>query len=279
MILLYTGIMKKILGVQLALLIIINIQPAAPQAMAENYFLQCSWLKTPITVDGKETTIEEWSDASTYIITLGIDGGVNPPYLRTKIWVKNDQENLYILMKIAYLDKIQGDEEDQAFLYYFWPTIAGTDWDQSDAAWLYQLGSPTDLTNYDGNTWQQDIYATPPGENNVQGIGNHDTMFYWFEAVKPLDSGDIWDWSLEPGDTIGAGNMEQTSDLLYIGLRDDSKGQNIETRMTLMLAEQPDDNHPVGGTLEKTYKTSRLAIALSFTLFAAYAYKLVRPRK
>jgi hypothetical protein len=46
-----------------------------------------------------------------------------------------------------------------------------------------------------------------------------------------------------------------------------------------MLAEQPDDSHPVGGTLEKPDKTPRLAIALSFTLFAAYAYKLIRPRK
>ena len=272
--------MKKTLGVHLVLLIIINILSAAQPAMAENYVLRSSWLRTPVAVDGKETTDYEWSDASTYIITLGLNGGMSPPYLRTKIWVKNDQENLYILMKIAYLGKITGDKEDQAFLIYLWPTIAGTDWDKSDAAWLYQLGSPIDLTNYDGNTWQQDIFATPPGENNAQGRGYHDTTFYWFEVVKPLDSGDQWDWSIEPGDTVGAGNMEQTSDLLYIGLHDDSKGHNIETRITLILAIQPDDNHPVGGTLEDPDKTPVYAVAIGFTLVVvAYTCTLTRPRK
>jgi hypothetical protein len=41
--------------------------------------------------------------------------------------------------------------------------------------------------------------------------------------VRPLDSGDPWDWSIEPSDTVGAGNIEQTSNLLHIGLHDDSK--------------------------------------------------------
>jgi hypothetical protein len=147
--------------------IIGNIFLAAQPARAENPVIRSSWLRTPVAVDGKETTKDEWSDASTYIITLGPNGGMSTPYLRTKIWVKNNQENLYIIMKIAYLDKITRDEEDQAFLYYLWSNIAEKDWDQSDAAWLYQLGSPRDLTNYDGYTRQQDIYATPLGEKNV----------------------------------------------------------------------------------------------------------------
>ncbi len=264
----------------MVLLIIINILPAAQPAKAENYVLHSSWLDTHVTVDGKETTINEWSDASTYIITLGLNGGTTPPYLRTKVWVKNDQERLYILMKVAYLDKIPGDKEDQAFLYYLWSTLAGTDWDRSDAAWLYQLGSPTDLTNYDGDTWQQDIYATPPGENNVQGRGTHDTTFYWFEMTRHLDSGDAWDWSVAPGDTVGAGNMEQTSDLLYIGFYDDSEGHSLETRMTLTLAKQPDDNHPVGGTLEEPDKTPLYALTLWLALIiVTYTYSLTRPRE
>jgi hypothetical protein len=258
--------MKNKLRNLLALLVIINIVSAIKQAHAENYILQSSWLKTPITVDGRETTTKEWSDANTYIITLGLNEGMSPPYLRTKIWVKNDQENLYILMKIAYIDKIPGDEEDQVFLYYLWPTIAGTDWDRSDAAWLYQLGPPTDLTNHDGDTWQQDTLATPPGENNVQGIGYHDATFYWFEMTRPLDSGDHWDWSIAPGQTIGQGNMEQTSDLLYIGLHDDSEAHGIETRITLTLATKPDHNYPVGGTLEEQEKAPMRLTAIVITL-------------
>jgi len=271
--------MKKLLGIHLVLLTIINILLVAHPAMAEKYVLRSSWLRTPVAVDGKITTDYEWSDASTYIITLGLNDGMSPPYLRTKIWVKNDQENLYILMKTAYLDKIPADKEDQAFLYYLWSTVAEKDWDQSDAAWLYQLGSPRDLTNYDGNAWQQDIDATPPGDNNVQGRGYHDTTFYWFEVVRPLDSGDPWDWSVAPDDTVGAGNMEQTSDLLYIGLHDDSEGHSIETRITLTFAKQPDDNHPVGGTLEEPDKTPLLAAAIGLTLVVAYTYTLTRPRK
>jgi len=272
--------MKNTLRVLLALLVIINISPATQPAKAENYVLRSSWLETPVSVDGKMTTIDEWSDASTYIITLGLNEGLSPPYLRTKIWVKNDQARLYILTKIAYLDKIPGDKEDQAFLYYLWPTIAGTDWDRSDAAWLYQLGSPTDLTNYDGDSWQQDIFATPPGEMNVQGRGYHDATFYWFEMTRPLDSGDQWDWSVAPGDIVGAGNMEQTSDLLYIGLHDDSEGHDIETRITLILATQPDDNYPVGGTREEQEKTPMYSLAVGITLIiVACTYLPTRSRR
>ena len=272
--------MKNSLHAPLGLLVLINVLIAIQPATAENYILQSSWLKTPVSVDGKETTTKEWSDANTYIITLGLNEGMSPPYLRAKIWVKNDQENLYILIKIAYLDKIPGDNEDQAFLYYLWSTLAGTDWDRSDAAWLHQLGSPTDLTNYDGDTWQQDTSATPPGENNVQGTGYHDTTFYWFEMARPLDSGDQWDWSIAPGETIGEGNMEQTGDLLYVGIHDDSEGHDIETRITLTLAKQPEYNYPVGGTLEEHEKTPTYHSAIVVTLIiVAGLYASYRPRK
>ena len=272
--------MKNTLQMLLALLVISNIASATNPAHTENYALQSSWLKTPVTVDGGETTTQEWSDANTYIITLGLNQGTSPPYLRTKIWVKNDQENLYLLMKIAYLDKIPGDTEDQAYLYYLWPTIAGTDWDRSDAAWLYQLGPPKDLTNYNGDTWQQDTSATPPGENNVQGIGCHDATFYWFELARPLHSGDQWDWSVAPGDTVGRGNMEQTGDLLYIGLHDDSEAHPLETRITLTLATQPDHNYPVGGALEEQKKTPMRLTAIGVALvIAAGLYASAGPRK
>ncbi len=272
--------MKNRLPATLTLLVMINVLTAVQLANAENFVLHSSWLKTPVTVDGKETATDEWSDANTYIITLGLNEGTSPPYLRTKVWVKNDQENIYILMKIAYLDKIPGDQEDQAFLYYLFSTIAGTDYDRSDAAWLYQLGSPTDLTGYNGSSWQQDVFATPPGENNVQGNGYNDATFYWFEMTRPLDSGDQWDWGVAPGETIGQGNMEQTSDLLYIGLHDDSEGHNIETRITLTLAQEPDDNYPVGGTLEEQEKKPTHLPAIWITLIIiACTYLLTRPRK
>jgi hypothetical protein len=50
---------------------------------------------------------------------------------------------------------------------------------------------------------------------------------------------------------VGAGNPTQTSDLLYVGLYDDSSGKKIENRITLTLsAPQKETSRPVGGILE-----------------------------
>lgn len=73
--------------------------------------------------------------------------------------------------------------------------------------------------------------------------------------------------------------MEQTSDILTIGQYDDSEGNNIETRITLILSIRPDDDYPVGGTLKEPDKTPMLTTAIGFTLFVVYTYALIRPRR
>jgi hypothetical protein len=98
--------------------------------------------------------------------------------------------------------------------------------------------------------------------------------------ARPLDSGDQWDWSIAPGETIGEGNMEQTGDLLYVGIHDDSEGHDVETRITLALATRPKHNYPVGGTLDEQEKTPLYALAIGLALMSATcAYTLTRPRK
>jgi len=202
-----------------------------------------------VTPDGEVTDYAEWSDAEANEITLGLNGGKSPPYLRTWIWAKNDNNSVYILLKIEHFKSLQYDLEDQAFIYYLWSNSDASSWDKSDAAWAYQLGSPSDLCSLSGSTWTHDTVAG--GANNVQGSGYYDAMFYWFEIVKAMNSTDGCDWTLEPGDTIGSGNTVQTSDLLYVGLYDDSSGKRIENRITLTLsAPQKEARIPVGGSLE-----------------------------
>ncbi|MBN2334680.1 hypothetical protein JXL21_03910, partial [Candidatus Bathyarchaeota archaeon] len=176
-----------------------------------------------MTPDGYLTEEDEWRDAHTTLITLGRNEGMTPPYLPAKVWAKNDGENLYIRLQIAYVDRLTPDMEDQAYIVYLQPNGGG--WDGSDAAWMYQLGSPRDLTGYDGASWIDDFDAIPLGTNDVMGKGYHDGYHYWFEAVKKLDSGDQQDWSLAPGDTVGAGTPGD--ELLYLGLYDDSESYRI----------------------------------------------------
>lgn len=232
------------------MLIIILIQlSATPTSNATIEHIKSQWLRHPVTPDGAVTSDAEWSDTNQYEILLGLNTGKSPPYLRTWIWAKNDNTSLYILLKIEHFKSLQYDLEDQAFIYYLWSTNVASSWDDSDAAWAYQLGSSSDLCNLIGATWTHDTVAG--GSNDVTGSGYYDSMFYWFEIVKALNSTDGCDWTMEPGITVGAGNPTQTSDLLYVGLYDDSSGKKIENRITLTLsAPQKGNSRPVGGILE-----------------------------
>lgn len=241
---------RKITANILALLLLTYLNAITPTTHAAVASIQSRWLINPVAPDGEITNQLEWSDAQKTEIILGLNGGKSPPYLRTWIWVKNDHTTLYILLKIEHFKSLQYDAEDQSFIYYLWADEATENWDKSDAGWAYQLGSPRDLHGYNGLTWTQDTLA-PGGQNNVKGGGYYDSLFYWFEIVKTLDSGDGYDWKLGPGDTVGAGNPAQTKDLLYVGLYDDSQGKRLENRVAITLATEPETRRtPVGGTLE-----------------------------
>jgi len=236
------------------------------------------WVQNPVTPDGEITNNKEWCDTEKHEITLGLNGGKSPPFLRAWMWAKNDQNNIYILLKIEHFKTLQYDTEDQATIYYLWADDPAQSWDSSDAAWIYQIGSPSDLYNYNGATWTHDTLAVE-GKNNVKGGGYYDSLFYWFEAVKALNSTDGCDWALAPGDTVGAGNPSQTSDLLYVGLYDDSQGKRFENRVIIALSAQPrDTSPPVGGSLEPN-EASLLNLAVAVTMLAIGGSTLLMRRQ
>jgi len=237
-----------------------------PKAAVEH--LKSRLLRNPVTPDGEVTNDAEWSDTEKKEILLGLNCGKSPPYLRAWVWAKNDNHSLYMLLKIEHFKSLQYDLEDQAFIYYLW-SEATTIWDRSDAAWAYQLSSPSDLCGLTGSTWTHDTVAG--GSNDAQGSGYYDTLFYWFEIVKALDTGDGCDWALELGDTIGAGNPTQTTDLLYVGILDDSSGNRIENGITLTLSPPQRTLTPVGGILEpNTPNLQGLALMAIITALVSF---------
>jgi hypothetical protein len=268
---------KKQITLLATLTIVIHCTSMAPTTTAAIDKVVSHWLQNPVTPDGEITNNIEWCDTEKHEITLGLNGGKSPPFLRAWMWAKNDQNNIYILLKIEYFKTLQYDTEDQATIYYLWADDPAQSWDRSDAAWIYQIGSPSDLYDYNGATWTHDTLAAE-GKNNVKGGGYYDSLFYWFEAMKALNSTDGCDWALTPGDTVGTGNPTQTSDLLYIGFYDDSQGKRFENRVIIVLSARPRDmSPPVGGNLEPN-EANLLNLAAAGTLLALGGAALLRHR-
>jgi hypothetical protein len=89
-----------------------------------------------------------------------------------------------------------------------------------------------DAYGWDEVLWYDDTAAEPPGENNVEGAASHDGAHYWFEFRKELDSGDGYDWSFTPGQIVD-------TDLLMIGVRDESENVSYAHQIWLQLASPP----------------------------------------
>ncbi len=207
-----------------------------------------AWLVTPVEVDGDITYSNEWSDANSIDLVLGTNYGRSPPFPETKLWVKNDATHIYFLVCIKY-DYINYDLRDTAFIYYMIPDES-RNIIFSDKTITGQLGDTYDLYNYDGTTWQNDLDGG--GENNVQGMGHFDGIFYWFEIRKPLSSQDGLDWSLNYGDTYGyADSPIDTEEHLCLGLHDYSEGYDVQAFIQVTISS-PDTRNiiPVGGTVE-----------------------------
>lgn len=90
------------------------------------------------------------------------------------------------------------------------------------------------------------------GENNVEGMGHFDSVFYWFELKKPLNSGDGYDWIFQFEDTYGlADSPIDKEEHLCIGMHDSSEGYDLQTFIQLWISG-PDHGQiqSVGGTVE-----------------------------
>ena len=203
------------------------------------------WMNNPVYLDGDTTNSEEWIDANSVDLILGTNYGRSPPFLEARIWGKHNGVNLYLLYRIRFPYE-KYDLRDKAFVYYLIPE--GSGYLVSDMSIVSQLGHAQDLYNLSDTTWVNDV---PGGENNVEGMGHFDGLFYWFEIMKPLNSGDGRDWLFEVGGTYGYSDSPiDESDHLVVGLIDESQEYQIQSFIQIELQPPPPGQvTPVGGEI------------------------------
>jgi hypothetical protein len=181
-----------------------------------------AWLSSEVLLDGKMTTEQEWSDATSLSLDL-LEKDVGPATVSSQWWLKNDGEWLYLLARVPASEL----EAWGAYVDYFWS-------EQSDISWVDRGGAPWDAHAYnpDDGTWTSDPDAASPGTNDVEGAATLEDSSYWFEFRKALNSGDGYDWSLAPGDTFGTG---QTG-TLYLGVTSQDVAVYYQIPILLHLA-------------------------------------------
>ena len=95
---------------------------------------------------------------------------------------------------------------------YFWPRYMGT-WAHSDGTFVNVKGELQDMTEWDETQFFEDIEVSQTGTIDAEGAAEKSGGYYWFEVKKTLNSGDIYDWAVEPGQVIG----NNPSDSLLFG--------------------------------------------------------------
>jgi len=215
-----------------------------------------AWLENPVKIDGQMTTGHEWSEAKPIDLTIGLYYGTAPPFFKTRVWAKNDDTFLYLLCMIEYPYE-QCDEADWLEISYYWPQYNETEgrWPYSDAVGVSFGGIEADAYGRSIDSvdepWHDDVTASPPGQNNVEGAASHDGIYYWFEMKKALNSGDGRDWSFKLGETYA-----QDGDSLLISLWDEDELRSYDCFLSLKIAEPPQKPTETEGTSIKTEGTS-----------------------
>ncbi len=197
-------------------------------AMASPTLLHSAYLRDPVALDGRMTSASEWVEATPVDLTL-LKWHTGPQSVNSRWWVKNDAQWLYLLCRIEWPAE-DVDINDGGQIDYFWPSGSCCPWEQSDLGYAGLGGDTVDLYGWDESSWSRDTDAG--GTNDVEGTGSHDGTHYWFEFRKRLDSRDGFDWSFQPGQTVGTGFG---GDLL-VSLWDNSEPAWWETYVAIELA-------------------------------------------
>ncbi|MFX0081558.1 MAG: ABC transporter substrate-binding protein [Candidatus Hodarchaeota archaeon] len=167
-----------------------SVQLSVPQ-------LKSNWLVNEVTLDGV-ISLGEWDETIAYDIALNRTWGwpnrqSEPSSKVLTVRFKNDEEWLYILYEIP---KAQLETAPEwAGIAFFWETFGDNG--------VVELGGGTrDEYGWTGTYWHNDLDASG-GENNVEGTGSSDDLYYRFEFRKELNSGDPQDWVQWPGEIMG----------------------------------------------------------------------------
>gem|GEM_PF-3296166 len=202
--------------------------------------VRCDWLSFSVTLDGKMTTADEWSDTVPVDLNL-TERHVGPGSVSARIWMKNDDTWLYMLYRIIWPAE-DIDPFDGGFIDYFseWIGEPSPLWNSSDMNYIGFNNVTWDAYGWNETGWYSDTDALPPGENNVEGAATHDGTYYWFEFRKTLDSGDGYDWSFSPGQIIEPVFEPVPENHLLVGLWDADTRIPYEEYITLHLAAPKD---------------------------------------
>jgi len=194
---------SAVLLLMVAVILLMTLRPVFSQPNIE-----APVLTRVVTLDGKITNADEWSDTRETYMTLVQDytSGLLPIERRyTVIWAKHDGTWLYLLVKVARLSA--DDPNDNCGIIYhrsLGPTGSKgklSDYKFHDLSGVNMRDAPIDQYGFDGSRWYNDV--ADGGTNDVEGFATQDNVSQWFEFRKKLDSGDKHDWTLSPGMTYG----------------------------------------------------------------------------
>lgn len=203
--------------------------------------LVSNWLDHPVMLDGRISTVDEWSESIPFRVPLNREWGwpdkqMEPSDKTLTIRLKNDDEWLYLLYQIPW-SRDDVDHGDVAAISLFEGPMDPL-WTKSDYSGVSFGNYPCDLFGWDEYRWYWDTGPSPPGQNNVDGAATHDGESYWFEFKKMLDSGDGRDWSLIPGEMASRPEIDD----LGIGIWDESEQSTYGQSITLRLSNG--ENYP-----------------------------------
>ncbi|MFC1506519.1 post-COAP-1 domain-containing protein [Thermoproteota archaeon] len=178
------------------------------------------WKINDVTIDGKLTGVDEWSETQPVDMNIYTrDGTTSVP---ATFWFMNDGEWYYQLTKVEWPAFDVDFSYDGGAIIYLWD-------DKSDLGVAGLIGVDE---YFDFAISEYGILDTDAGGvNNVVGGGMYDGTHYWFEFKKELEAGDDYDWNLIPGETYGQG-----PDYLEIGLWDNSTVTWYGRQIVLTLA-------------------------------------------
>ena len=161
------------------------------------YPIDSPFSTSAVQIDGKISSFEEWSNAACVDFRLHYQTVTNPNFQRARWWVQNNETDIFFLVRIP------SDQVVKAVMFsYYWPEYTGT-WPQSDRIYVRFSGEIFDYCFWDEMNWYKDEEMDPPGNIDLEAAVSEDGDFIWFEIKRPLNSGDGYDWALEPGLTIG----------------------------------------------------------------------------